>query len=143
MVSDAQEHADEDKSRKRKVEIKNRADSLVYQTEKQLREQGQKIPEALRKPVEEGIERLKKAVAADDTDQMEAVMKELESKMHSFAEELYRNAQSAQKQPPQDAGPTGAGGEPGPGGRGQGEKKSSSDDDVIDADFRMVDDDKK
>jgi len=141
MVNDAKEHGDEDKTRKHKVEIKNRADSLIYQTEKQIRDNGDKLPEAVRKPVEEGIERLKKAVAADDTDQMEAVMKELEARMHSFAEELYRNAQSARQQPPAGGRPE-AGGSTETGG-GQGEKKSSGDDDVIDADFKMVDDDKK
>jgi molecular chaperone DnaK len=140
MVNDAKQHADEDKDRKHKIEIKNRADSMVYQTEKQLRENGATLPTEVRKPVEDGIELLKKAIAADDTAQMESVMKELESKMHSFAEELYRKAQSSQPQPPPGQ-PTANGGAA-PGGAGPQPKKSSSDDEVIDADFRMVDDDK-
>jgi molecular chaperone DnaK len=142
MVNDAKQHADEDKDRKHKIEIKNRADSMVYQTEKQLRENGDSLPAEVRKPVEEGIERLKKAIAADDMAQMETVMKELEGKMHSFAEELYRKAQSARpQQEPPPSGPHGNSG-PAAGGQDGEQKKSSSDDEVIDADFRMVDDDK-
>ncbi len=129
MVDDAKEHGEEDKERKRKVEVRNRADSLVYQTEKQLREQGDKVPEALRKPVQDGIENLKKAIEAGDTDRMESVMKELESTLHGMAEELGGGA----------AGGAGSAGSSG----SKGKAKSSSDDDVIDADFRMVDDDKK
>jgi hypothetical protein len=141
MVNDAKQHADEDKDRKHKIEIKNRADSMVYQTEKQLRENGTSLPTEIRKPVEEGIEELKKAIAADDTARMEAVMKQLESKMHSFAEELYRKAQAAQpQQPPSEPAKDAAGAKAG--GSGTQQKKSSSDDEVIDADFRMVDDDK-
>jgi molecular chaperone DnaK len=140
MVGDAKQHADEDKERKHKIEIKNRADSMVYQTEKQLRENGATLPAEVRKPVEEGIELLKKAIAADDTAQMESVMKELESKMHSFAEELYRKAQAGQQPPPQ--GQPKADGGAAADGSGAQQKKSSSDDEVIDADFRMVDDDK-
>jgi molecular chaperone DnaK len=141
MVSDAKQHADEDKDRKHKIEIKNRADSMVYQTEKQLRENSATLPAEVRKPVEEGIEVLKKAIASDDTAQMETVMKDLESKMHSFAEELYRKAQATQPQPPPPGQPSADAG-PAAGGNGAQQKKSSSDDEVIDADFRMVDDDK-
>jgi molecular chaperone DnaK len=139
MVDDAKQHADEDKDRKHRIEIKNRADSMVYQTEKQLREHGAKMAEGIRKPIEEGIDRLKKAIAADDTAAMEARMKEIEGKLHAFAEELYRTAQAGQKQ---QASPPGedAGAAQGP--RQAKEKKSSGDDEVIDADFRMVDDDK-
>jgi len=140
MVNDAKQHADEDKDRKHKIEIKNRADSMVYQTEKQLRENGATLPPEVRKPVEEGIEVLKKAIAADDTAQMESVMKDLESKMHSFAEELYRKAQAGQQQ--QQQGQPAANAGPAADSGGTQQKKSSSDDEVIDADFRMVDDDK-
>ena len=67
-------------------------------------------------------------------------MKEIEGKLHAFAEELYRNAQaSGQKQQASQAGPTADGAA---GTRPENEKKSSGDDEVIDADFRMVDDDK-
>ena len=138
MVDDAKSHAEEDQIRREGVEIKNRADSMVYQTEKQLKDNGDKIPDEIKKPVEEGIEKLKKAVEADDTEQMKSIMDELESKMHSFAEELYKTAQAQgagpEQQPParEDA----------PGGGEQEQKSGADDDGVIDADFTMVDDDK-
>ena len=58
MVEDAKSHAEEDKNRKKKVEIKNSAENLVYQTEKQLKEQGEKIPDEIKKPVETDINTL-------------------------------------------------------------------------------------
>ena len=142
MVSDAKEHAGEDKDRKHKVEVKNRADSMVYQTEKQLADSGDKMPDEVKQPVREGIERLKKAIEADDVAAMETVKKELEATLHSFAEELYRNAQaSAQQEPGQQAPGQES---PDEDGRAPGAntRSSSDDDEVIDADFRMVDDDK-
>ncbi len=143
MVEDAKEHAAEDENRKHKVEVKNRADSLVYQTEKQLGEQGDKLSDTVKQPVQDGIDRLKKAIEADDTDSMESIMKELEPALHSLAEELYRSAQAGQQQAQQQQGP-----QPPPadhaGTEGAGATQanaSSNDEEVIDADFRMVDDD--
>jgi molecular chaperone DnaK len=152
MVQDAQAHAEDDKKQKQTVETKNRANSMVYQTERQLREQGDKVPAALRQPIEDGVANLKKAIDSDDTERMSAVMKELEGQLHRFAEELYRNVQA-----PGAAGPGGSqGGAPGGGGpAGESEPHASSaqdggrrqkqadDDGVIDADFRMVNDDDK
>ncbi len=130
MVSDAESHAEEDAKRKQKIETKNRADSFVYQTEKQLKEQGANLPDEVKRPVEEGIAELKKALEADDTERMQSIMSELEGKMHKFAEELYKSAQASQQ-----------GGPAGDDGAGAGESKGG--DDVIDADFTMMDDDKK
>ncbi|NQV55943.1 MAG: molecular chaperone DnaK, partial [Rhodospirillales bacterium] len=140
MVDDAQSHADEDKEKRKAVEARNRADSMVYQTEKQLSENGDKLPPEIRKPVEDGIEELKKAIAAEDTERMESIMGELESKMHAFAEELYKNVQAQQ----QAQGADGGAPPPPPGGEQEKAETASSDDgDVIDADFRMVDDEDK
>ena len=125
MVEDAKSHAEEDRKRKADVETHNRADSMVYQTERQIKEHGEKMPDEIRKPVEEGIAELKKALEANDTARMEEVMKSLEEKLHKFAEELYKNAQ-AQQQPPQ-------GEAQGPGPEPAGDKKGS--DDVIDAEI--------
>ncbi len=139
MVKDAEAHADEDKKRKEAVETKNRADSFVYQTEKQLRENADKLPAEVKQPVEDGLAELKKAIEADDTERMKKVMSEIEGKMHRFAEELYKQAQAQ----------TGAGadGTPPPAGEADSQNaghkaKGKADGDVIDADFEMVDDDK-
>ena len=137
MINDAKSHADDDKQKREEIETKNRADSMVYQTEKQLAENGDKMPPEIKKPVEDGIADLKKAIEANDTERMQSVMKELEGKMHGFAEELYKNAQQQQpQQPDQEAGPQADQSSP-------KEEAASPDDDVIDADFRMVDEDEK
>ena len=94
MMDDAQAHAEEDKKKKEAADIKNRADSLVYQTEKQLKENGDKIPDDIKTPLQNGIEDLKKAIADNDTERMDSIMKDMESKLHAFAQELYKNAQA-------------------------------------------------
>ena len=135
MVAEADAHAAEDKEARDAVETRNRADSTVYQTERQLSENGDKIPAELRQPVEEGIAELKKAIEADDVERMKSVMSEIESKMHQFAEELYRNAQAAQQQAQESD-------QAAPAGESQPAPGSPKGDEVIDADFTMVDDDK-
>ena len=140
MVDDAQVHGEEDKNKRKAVETKNRADSMVYQTEKQMRENGAKLPAEIKKPVEDGIAELKQAIEADDTARMDSIMTELESKMHAFAEELYKNVQAQQQaeNAAQEAPP------PSDGAENAGKETSSSEDgDVIDADFRMVDEEDK
>ena len=118
MVDDAKAHENEDKMAKEKIEVKNRADSMVYQTEKQLKELGDKVPESIKAPVTEGIEQLKKDIERDDTEAMKATMKDLEEKLMAIGQEVYKAQQAAQQQggaAPQDA----------PG--------NNADDDVIDA----------
>lgn len=107
MMDDAQAHAEEDKKKKEAADTRNRADSLVYQTEKQLKENGDKIPENIKAPLESSIADLKKAIEANDTDRMNSIMKDMEEKLHAFAQELYKNAG------PQ-AGAQQAGPQPGP-----------------------------
>ncbi len=104
MMDDAQAHAEEDKKKKEAADTRNKADSLVYQTEKQLKENGDKIPEDIKAPIESSIADLKKAIEANDTERMNSIMKDMEEKLHAFAQELYKNAG------PQ-AGPQGAPGQ--------------------------------
>ena len=125
MMDDAQAHAEEDKKKKEAADIKNRADSLVYQTEKQLKENGDKIPDDIKTPLQNGIEDLKKAIADNDTDRMDSIMKDMESKLHAFAQELYKNAQAQQ------------GGQAGPGftpPNGGTQNNGGGNDDYIDVD---------
>ena len=92
MVNDAAAHADEDKKQREKIDTKNQAESLVYQTEKQLADNGDKIPANIKSTVEAGIAKLKEAIKTDDTEQIKAAIAAVEKDMHSFAEELYKNA---------------------------------------------------
>ncbi len=98
MVNEAKAHADEDKQVKERIEVKNRADSLVYQTEKQLKEFEGKVSEGVRKPVEDGIAKLKDAIKADDIDGMKRIMDELEQHLMQFGQEIYQQQQQAQGQ---------------------------------------------
>ncbi len=92
MVHDAEAHADEDKAQKEKIDTKNQAEAMVYQTEKQLKDNGDKLPADLKSNIESGIAKLKDAIKTDDTAQIKAAMQAIENDMHKFAEELYKNA---------------------------------------------------
>ena len=95
MVNEAKAHAEDDKKAKEAVEIKNRADSMVYQTEKQLAEHGDKIPAEIKQPVVDGIEKLKKAIADNNTELMQSTMTEIEQHLMKFGEQIYQQAQQA------------------------------------------------
>ena len=132
MVKDAEAHAAEDEKMKEKVDLKNQADSTVFQTEKFLKENGDKIPEDKKAEVEAAIEPVKKALEAEDYDGMKSALDALNEKMQAAATEMYANAQ----QPGAEQGAPGA-----DAGASAGSEKQASD--VEEADFEMMDDDKK
>ena len=92
MVKDAEAHADEDQRRREEAEIRNNADSLVYQTEKVLRENGDKLSESEREPVEAGLKDLKEALATDDLEAIKSATEKLVTSSQAFAQKLYENA---------------------------------------------------
>jgi molecular chaperone DnaK len=135
MVKDAEEHADDDRKRREAAEARNMADNLVYQTEKTLKDQGGKISAEKKRPVEEAIEQVKTALKGDDAEAIKTAMEGLNNAMQAVSAELYSQAK---------ANPAGAGGAPGETeGAAGGAKSAGGKDDVIDADFEMVDDKKK
>ena len=103
MVNEAKAHAEDDKKAKEAIEIKNRADSMVYQTEKQLAEHGDKLPAEVKQPVVDGIEKLKKAIADNNTELMQSTMTEIEQHLMKFGEQIYQQAQQAQQAGAADA----------------------------------------
>ncbi len=131
MVREAEEHASEDAERKEKVEVKNQADSTVFQIEKLLSENEDKIPEEKTAPVKAKIEDLKKAIESDNTEAIKAGMDALNNEMQAISQELYSQA-----------GPdmAGAADAAGAAGADPGQSASSADDDIIDAE--VVDDGK-
>jgi molecular chaperone DnaK len=135
MVKDAEEHAEDDKKRRETAETRNMADNLVYQTEKLIKDQGDKMPEDKKRPVQDAVEKVKTALKGDDNDTIKSAMDELNTVMQAFTSELYSQAKAAH---PAGAPEEGAG----PGGKTEGKSKGGKDD-VIDADFEMVDDKKK
>ena len=129
MVDDAKAHEAEDKAAKEKIEVKNRADSMVYQTEKQLKDLGDKVPADVKQPVQEKIDQLKKQIEANDTEAMKATMQQLEELLMKIGQSVYQQ-QGAQGAPGAGAGPQ-PGAQPG----------QAKDGDVVDAE--VVDDDKQ
>ncbi len=96
MVDDAESFAEQDKEERDKIETKNKADSMIYQTEKQIEEHGDKLPEDIKKPVADLIVKLKENHKNDDTEAMKTTMAELEQTLQKFGEEIYKNAQAQQ-----------------------------------------------
>jgi molecular chaperone DnaK len=141
MQREAEAHAEEDKKAKEAIEIKNNADMLAYQSEKQLKELGDKISGDKKKQVEDAIAAVRDAINRNDTDAMKRTYDELQNKFQEVSAELYKQA-SAQAgprpgpQPGPEAQPRGGAEEgAGPAKRGEG--------DVVDAEFEVVDEDKK
>src|SRR4029077_15013702 len=120
------------------IEIKNNADMLAYQSEKQLKELGDKIPGDKKKQVEDAIAAVREAINKNDTDAMKRTYEDLQNKFQEVSAELYKQASAS-------AGPTPgaeAGGRPGPQAEPQeGPRKDQGD--VVDAEFEVVDEDKK
>src|SRR5207244_12968141 len=137
MQREAEVHAEEDKKAKEAIEIKNNADMLAYQSEKQLKELGDKISGDKKKQVEDAIAAVRDAINRNDTEAMKRTYDELQSKFQEVSDELYKQA-SAQAGPQAgtEAHPRGgAEKRTGPAKRGEG--------DVVDAEFEVVDEDKK
>lgn len=96
MVKEAEMHAEEDKKKKELIDVKNKADSLVYSTEKSLKDFNDKISEDEKKSIEESIEKAKKTIESGTKEEIEKAMEELATKSHKLAEEAYKKAQSEQ-----------------------------------------------
>ncbi|MDH4330103.1 MAG: molecular chaperone DnaK [Candidatus Moranbacteria bacterium] len=97
MKKDAEAHAEEDKKKKEAVEAKNIADTLIYTTEKAMKEAGEKVSAEKKKPVEEKIEALKKIKDGDDTEAIKKATEELSTEAQKIGEELYKAAAEAEK----------------------------------------------
>ena len=95
MVHEAEMNADTDKKQQEFIELKNKAESLAYQTEKTLREAGEKVDEAARQSATEKIEALRKAVNGGDETEIQAAFSALETESHAIAEKLYSAASAA------------------------------------------------
>ena len=133
LVKDAEIHADEDKKKRELIDARNMADSMIYSTEKSVKEAGDKLDEASKSSIDLAVESLKKAMELDNTDEIKRLTEELTQASHKLAEILY--AQAAQDQ----AGQAGPGGPTGAEGAGPDAAAGpSKDEDVVDADFEEV-----
>jgi len=133
LVKDAELHAEEDKKKRELVDARNSADALIYSTEKSIKDLGDKVDSETKSKVENAIEPLKKAMEGEDTAEIKRLSEELTQASHKLAEAMYKQAsQEAGPQQP-DAGQANTD-QPG---------AAAPDDDVVDADFEEVKDDKK
>ena len=128
MKKEAEANADSDNQAREKADKMNQADSLIFQTEKQLEEFGDKLPADKKQPIEEAVAKLKKAHEAQDLPAIDTAMNELNTVFSSASEEMYKNAQGAQ-----------GNGANASDGADQG---ASADQEVTDVDFEEVKDDK-
>jgi molecular chaperone DnaK len=131
MTRDAQAHADEDQRNKERIEAKNRLDSLIYNTEKILRENRDKVAEADASTVETALGNAKRALDGNETAELNKAHEELTRASHKLAEVMYQK--TAGGQTPPTAGPQGGDQEP---------KAGKKDEDVIDAEYVDVDENK-
>src|SRR5947209_5546529 len=126
MVKEAEQFADDDKKRKAAVEAKNHAEALVHSTEKALAEHGAKVGEPERRAIEDALSDLREALKGDDAEAIKAKSNTLAQASMKLGEAMYAQAQKDEAAPGGDAGHAGA-----------------PKDDVVDAEFTEVDDDKK
>ncbi len=134
LVKDAEAHTEEDKVKRELVELKNQADTLMYSTEKNLSEHGDKIGEEEKTNITTAIDALKKALEESELEPLKTAMQNLTTASHKLAEEMYKKAsadaaESAEPGPDGDSGPTASG----------SEDASGSDEKVVDAEFEEVD----
>jgi len=133
MVKEAEAHASEDKKRKELVEARNHADSLVYSTEKNVKEFGDKVSAAEKQAIETAIADLKSALAGEDVDAIKARTEALMQASMKLGEAMYKAGQ--------EAGPGAAAGAAGDQAGPSGKSAGGPDDTVVDADFEEVDPD--
>ncbi|HLB69485.1 MAG: molecular chaperone DnaK [Candidatus Methanoperedens sp.] len=128
-IKEAEKYAEEDKKRKEKIELQNQADSLIYATEKTLKELGDKVPGDQKAKVEKAIENAKEAIKSDDATRIKAAIDELTKEMHAISTILYQ--QQAQQQQAKSEEP------------GEEPKEEKEEEKVTDAEYKVVDEDKK
>ena len=135
MQDDAKAHEAEDKKRKEAITAKNNAEALIYQAEKTVKELGDKADQGKVKEVNDAIAKLKETLKGDDTEKIKADAEALTKPLHELTEKLYQQAQQAQQAQQQAQN---AGAQQGP---QAGAKKDK--DNVVDADYKVVNDDDK
>ncbi|MFQ5951908.1 MAG: molecular chaperone DnaK [Candidatus Omnitrophota bacterium] len=133
MKQDAKAHEEEDKKKKELIESRNQLDTLIYATEKALKDYGDKVSDDEKKKINEAAEKAKKALESENVDEIKKAQEELQKASYKLSEEMYKQAQAQQQ-----AGGAQPGGEQA-GGTEKGEKKKGED--VVDADYK-VDEDK-
>jgi len=138
MVKDAEKNATADKARREEIDTRNRLDSMTYEVEKNSKEWSDKLSPELKAKLEASVERARKALRGDDMNEIRAAQEDLNRTFSEAGQSFYAQSQGAGAPPPDaESGPTG--GQPGqPGATGQ-----APNEDVVEADYEIVDENKK
>ena len=145
-VKEAEKFAEEDKKRKEEVEIKNQAETLIYETEKNVKQLDQALSEEEKNDINSTKDALQSALNANNIEDIKAKTEELTEKFHTISAKMYQQAQQAQGAAgagPDMSGMGGAGFAGGAPGADMGGQAGPADDNVVDADFEVVDDDEE
>src|SRR6185369_16790567 len=134
MVKDAEAHAEEDKRKRERIEARNHLDSLIYSTEKSLKDHRSDVDDATARNIEEALEKAKKAMESEDADVIKSATDELTQVSHKLAEAMYARVAKEQQ-----AGAQGPQSEQPHDGRGDGQAQpGQGKENVVDADFEEV-----
>jgi molecular chaperone DnaK len=136
MVKDAESHAAEDKKRREEIDTRNRLDSMTYEVEKNVKEWGDRLPAEMKSKLDASIDRARKALRGDDMNEIRSAQEELSRTFSEAGQTFYAQSQS------QPGGAPG-GGEPSGGPGTQGSQGGAPKEDVVEADYEIVDEDKK
>ena len=132
MKKDAEANAESDKKVKEEVEKLNNADQMIFQTEKQLKEFGEKLSDDKKKPIDNALDNLKKAYESKDLSKLDSALEKINEAWKNASEEMYKAQADASAQEPNKGKPKSS--------KGRKENKKSKDkgDDVQDVDFEEV-----
>jgi molecular chaperone DnaK len=129
MIKDAESHAEEDKQKRAEVEAKNRADSLIYSTERTLKEHGDKLSEGDKKEITDAIEKLRNTMARGNIDEIKAATESLQKASYKIAEIMYKQASEKQAKTAEESTASET-----------SEETKAKDEDVVDAEYKVADD---
>jgi molecular chaperone DnaK len=132
MQKDAEAHAEDDRKAREAIETRNSADNLAYQCEKQIKDLGDKLDGATKASLESGITAVREALKGDDVDAIKKAQEDLQKKFQDASSELYKHAAASAEGAAASAGPA-----------PEASASQPKDADVVDAEFEMVDEDKK
>ncbi|MGI6256980.1 MAG: molecular chaperone DnaK [Anaerovoracaceae bacterium] len=136
-VKEAEQFAEEDKKKKEEVEVRNQAETLIYETEKNVKDLGDKLSDDEKSAIDGAKEDLQKVLENGTVEDIKQKTEALTEQFHTISSKMYEQAQAAGADPSM-------GGDPGMGGdAGMGGESAPKDDNVVDADFEVVDEDKK
>jgi len=138
MVKEGQQFAEEDKKRMEEIQSKNALDSLIYTSEKTLKDHGGKISAEEKKKVEDALKEGKEALKSGDATRMNKAAENITTASHTLAQKMYEEA--AKQQGASSSSTSGASGESAQGG---GKSSSANKENVVDADYEVVDEEKK